>query len=1227
MTQLGTEIPPSDASESSAPSRTTPTSRPTAAAERAANTEPVRAPATAAASTAHGAAGHVTASERVHAAEHRLGALLESRLNRILVGVAIGLCGLLLKLVINTASGADTGFVSYYLAVAASAAIGGIAAGLTATAVVAGGQILLFYEPIGTLLISNTANMLRLGLFSISGALVTVIANGLLRARLRAEAAGLELEHLYAAEAAARVRAEEAGRRTQSLFETAAGLSDALTAVDVAATVIRQAVLDLGSIGGAVHLVSEDGTMLELLRGDGYPADVLAAYRSVPLDGDTAIAAIARTGDPLYLVDRTEIERRFPASLVRARVSGEQAFAGLPVSADNRTIAVISIGFNGPRTFSPEERDFHATLAQQTGQALERARLYEAERRGREAAERAEELAATLQAITTALAPRLEPLDVARVVTEQAIAAFGSTVGGLILVDEDGRTARPFGASEAWLAAFGAEQQFDVDDPRPAAEALRTGQPVFCGSPDAIDRDFPKATLTHGGQPVQAVAALPFDVDAANRGEVLLWYAEPRSFSADERTALAGVAKEVGHALLRARLYAAEQRSRAEAEESRGALAFVAEASRVLAASLDYEATLQRVADLTVPSLADWCAMDMVQPGGSVRAVAIAHIDKDGRALLREYRDRFPPDAVQRGSASVIASGEPLLIPALHDEAIDRTAPNPEIADYARRLQIRSYLSVPLAAPDGPLGAITFASSTPGRYGPAELAIAQDLAQRAADAIRRAELFREARQFVATVDATLDAVFMFEPESLRLTYVNQGAMNQVGYARDELLGRSALDIKPDFDEAGYRELIAPLLTGERPAITFTTTHLHRDGTRVPVEVFLQAVRLPGDQIQMIITSRDIRQQIEVEANLYRLARAERARAAELSAVIRGMGEGVLVCDPEGRVILSNPAAGAILGSTVERYDDLLAIVDAPPEDVPQLASAGGPVEVRLLAADRWIDLSTYPVSLDPGEPYGEAETTIIVLRDVTAARRARAAREAFIGVMSHELRTPITTIYGTTKLFNRAAESPELMRSMLVDIEAEADRLYRLVEDLLILSRSESGIELEGEPVLLQHVVRSVVAGEAARWPEIRFSAKVPAGLPPVSGDRTHLEQVVRNLLSNAAKYSGPGTDVEVRAETDGDHVSLRVLDSGPGFAGDEAESLFELFYRSPSTAKKAPGAGIGLYVSRALIEAMSGRIWARPRPEGGAEFGFTVPILEAEAEPDDFDEASLTTD
>src|SRR5438132_6445517 len=169
----------------------------------------------------------------------------------------------------------------------------------------------------------------------------------------------------------------------------------------------------------------------------------------------------------------------------------------------------------------------------------------------------------------------------------------------------------------------------------------------------------------------------------------------------------------------------------------------------------------------------------------------------------------------------------------------------------------------------------------------------------------------------------------------------------------------AIEIKPDFDEASYRDLMAPLLDGSRPSITFTTTHLHHDGTRVPVEVFLQAVRLPGGTVRMIIAARDIRQQIEVEANLYRLARAERARAAELSAVIRGMGEGVLVCDPRGRVILSNPAAAAILRMNVDRYEDLLSLVEAASEGLPALASAPGPGEARMAAPDAGRAISRY----------------------------------------------------------------------------------------------------------------------------------------------------------------------------------------------------------------------------------------------------------------------------
>ncbi len=343
-----------------------------------------------------------------------------------------------------------------------------------------------------------------------------------------------------------------------------------------------------------------------------------------------------------------------------------------------------------------------------------------------------------------------------------------------------------------------------------------------------------------------------------------------------------------------------------------------------------------------MPTLADWCTVDIVVPDGSIRAIGLAHADAEGARLLREYRDRFPPSVIARGSAVAIRTGETVVSETVDDATIDATAPNPEIAEYAKRLQIRSYLSVPLRTPEGVLGAMAFSSSRPGRYGPAEVTIAEDLARRASDAIRHARLYRDAQQFVATVDATLDAVFTFDPGDLRFSYVNQGSINQLGYSREELLGKRVLEVKPDFDETSYRDLLAPLLEGSRPSLTFTTTHRHRDGSLVPVEVFLQAVRLPGGENRMIATARDIRQQIEAEAGLYRLARAERARAAERSAVIRGMGDGVLVCDSGGRVILSNPAAAAILESTVEGYDELVARLERPGDKFPASAPLPGP---------------------------------------------------------------------------------------------------------------------------------------------------------------------------------------------------------------------------------------------------------------------------------------------
>lgn len=226
-------------------------------------------------------------------------------------------------------------------------------------------------------------------------------------------------------------------------------------------------------------------------------------------------------------------------------------------------------------------------------------------------------------------------------------------------------------------------------------------------------------------------------------------------------------------------------------------------------------------------------------------------------------------------------------------------------------------------------------------------------------------------------------------------------------------------------------------------------------------------------------------------------------------------------------------------------------------------------------------------------------------------RRAMALREAFIGVISHELRTPITTIYGLSKMLRQRLDvlAPDVRRQSIEDVEAEADRLYRLVEDLLVLSRAERGrVDVGAEPMALGHVLRRTVDAEASRWPDRRFELDPTHPLPTVMGEETYVEQVLRNLLTNAAKYSPPGSPVRVVAEAGEGEVRIRVLDEGMGLT-DDGEELFQLFYRSATASRVAPGAGIGLFVVRQLVEAMGGRTWAVTRPEGGAEVGFSLLI------------------
>jgi PAS domain S-box-containing protein len=247
-------------------------------------------------------------------------------------------------------------------------------------------------------------------------------------------------------------------------------------------------------------------------------------------------------------------------------------------------------------------------------------------------------------------------------------------------------------------------------------------------------------------------------------------------------------------------------------------------------------------------------------------------------------------------------------------------------------------------------------------------------------------------------------------------------------------------------------------------------------------------------------------------------------------------------------------------------------------------------------------------------------------RDRLLAEEHRAGefREAFVDVISHELRTPITTIMGLAQILARPGRADdEASRSALLeDVRSESERLHRLVEDLLVLSRIERGrLEIEPEPLEPRRLLERAVAHEARELTSITVETDLERDLPIVAGEATYIEQIVRNLLGNAAKYTPPGSHVVVSAHKRDGLVEVRVSDNGPGIPPASIERIFELFYRDPESARFVAGSGIGLFVCATLIEAMGGRIWASRRPEGGSEFGFTLRAIE----PDEIDAEGST--
>jgi PAS domain S-box-containing protein len=273
-----------------------------------------------------------------------------------------------------------------------------------------------------------------------------------------------------------------------------------------------------------------------------------------------------------------------------------------------------------------------------------------------------------------------------------------------------------------------------------------------------------------------------------------------------------------------------------------------------------------------------------------------------------------------------------------------------------------------------------------------------------------------------------------------------------------------------------------------------------------------------------------------------------------------------------------------------------------------------------------VSFTPYPTLLR-GEG-GEVIGAVNVLVDVTPRRQAEdalrasagalrasnAVKDEFLGLVSHELRTPVTTIFGNARLLQDRGDrlSPENRVSMIDDIADDSERLLGVIENLLTLTRLESGVHADPEPQVLAHVVKTTVDSFSARHRDRRVELRGEPRHLIVDADRPYLELLLTNLLSNADKYSPADEPIEIVLRSTDTHAEVLVLDRGIGLAGADPARLFTAFYRTEDAQARTGGLGIGLAACKRVVETLGGRIWAEPRDGGGSEFGFALPLASA---------------
>jgi len=626
---------------------------------------------------------------------------------------------------------------------------------------------------------------------------------------------------------------------------------------------------------------------------------------------------------------------------------------------------------------------------------------------------------------------------------------------------------------------------------------------------------------------------------------------------------------------------------------------------------------------------------------GMLELIGYGTVEQD----LEQYRPFFAANPYRPGeglAGTVFHIGRPLLFYEVRGDALlDFSRDDAERA-VKKALHEQSLIAYPIESYGERIGALIISQSDPRRNFDAEdlefahsvserigaashihrlTRIAQD-GHRAAEELARREVDARVR-FEAVLETAPVGIAVFSADELRFELANARFLDfamEWGRITDEtkVVGLRAAEVLPGTEgllkqvaESGETRFDEELAIGDRYVNRIIS----------PVRG-----RFSGITQSLTVLVQDITEQVRARREIENLAAMMAERSARLDSILGSMTDGLWVYDANGEVVDVNQAALNMFG-LASRADAIehgsfarVHLRDAegrvvPYSDMPYARALAGQAVPDYLAVGRHLitghdlDLSIAAAPIESGGIVG----AVLVIRDITAIQELDRKKDEFLSVASHELRTPLTTIKGYTQLLAQTVDElqPEERATYINAVLGEIERMMGLISELLDVSRIETNrLQIHPQPIRWLDFIRARVSAFQVQHPMRSIRTAVANQEAIVVADPDRMRQVVDNLLSNALKYSSDGTDIDLRIELAENAVLTSVTDHGIGIPRDEIPQLFERFHRARNVSSRYYGGlGLGLYISRAIVEAHGGTITVESIEGQGSTFTVGLPV------------------